>query len=146
MASSTVVAFKAALITRLQARPGLADATVSWHVPVTQPRPDWILVDDVKSPDDQNAAALGGQRREEHYVLHILVMVRRPFRIEPKVVAQRAAALVKEIEDELRADCTVGGVVRVAEVAGVGLTEWAGADGDERGADMPVRINVRQRI
>lgn len=146
MASSTVVDFKDALITRLQARPGLADATVSWHVPVEKPRRDWILVDNVESPADQEAAALGRQRREEHYVLHILVMVRRPFRVQPKAVAQRGAALVAEIEDELRDDCSVGGVVRVAQVVGVGLEEWAGADGDERGADMPVRIDVRQRI
>jgi len=76
---------------------------VSWHVPVTQPLPDWILVDDVKSPDDQNAAALGGQRREEHYVLHILVMVRRPFRDEPK--SRRAACRRARQGDRGRTAC-----------------------------------------
>lgn len=143
MATTTTVAMKDALITRLANRANLAGVSVSWFVPTYEPNRDWIMVDNIED-DRQEPAAIGQQRREESYTLHVLVQVRRPFSDDPKTVAQRAAALVAEIEDELRTDVTVNNTVRVAQITGVGLREWA--DGDERGAEMPVRIGVRARI
>lgn len=145
MATSTIIAFKDALITKLQARPGLAGVQVTWGIPPIDEVPvDWLYVGDAKSPADQEAAALGRLRREEHYVLHLEVIVMRPHADDPKTVATRAADIVEEVEDLLRTDPEVGGVVRVAQIVGVGLEE--GSDGNERWAVMPVRIDVRQRI
>jgi len=142
MPASTIYAMKGAFIDRLKARAGLAGVTVSWSVPTEAPGPDWILVD--KAIGNQEAAALGQQRREEEYTLHTYVTVRRPFSDDPRTVADRAFALASQIEDELRDDVTVNETVRVAQVSGVDLEEWA--DGGERGADVTVRVNVRARI
>lgn len=48
------------------------------------------------------------------------------------------------MEDQLREDIAVGGVVRTAQVTSVGLQE--GSDGNQRWAVMPMSVSVRQRI
>lgn len=147
MATTTTISLKAALITALQARAGLSGVTVSWgEWPLTDPARDWIMVGDITEPADQSAAALGQQRREEHYMLHIDCVVRRPYSDDPQTVATRAAALVAEIENELRDDCTVDDTVRVAQVVGVGLIEGLDRESSDRITVMPVRVDVRQRI
>lgn len=143
MATSTIVAFKAALIASLQGRANLDGVSVTWGIPPTEPEPEWIFVGDVKGPAEQEAAALGRQRREEKYALEIIVSVTRQFADDAQECAERAVELAAEIEDELRTDVEQG-VVRVAQVVGLGLEE--GADGNERWAVVPMRVDVRQRV
>lgn len=144
MATSTIWDAKRALIDRLQARPGLAGVQVTWAIPPGEPEPDWIYVGDAREPAGQSSAALGQQRREEHYILHVVVSVVRPFADDAETVARRAEEITAEIEAALRADASLDGVVRWALVVGLSLEEPA--DGKRREARVPMRIDVRQRI
>jgi hypothetical protein len=144
MATSTIVAFKRALHAALVARVGLAGVLVTRGVePVDQMVTELVVIGDV-TRSSQTAAALGRQRREEDYSLDVEVSVLGHHADDPDALAERAAALVAEVEAELRSNIDVGGVVRTAQVASVGLQE--GSDGNQRWAVMPMSVTVRQRI
>lgn len=142
MATASIAALKAALITRLKARPGLAGVQVTWGIPSQDLNDEWIMVGDVDGT--QEAVHLGALRREEEYVLDIQVSVVRDMAADAQTTAERAFALAAEIEDELRTDPSVGGAVREAQVIGDGLIEPA--DGSQREARIPLRIRARKRI
>ncbi|MEW6583476.1 MAG: hypothetical protein AB1416_12030 [Actinomycetota bacterium] len=142
MATASISAFKAALLTRLQARPGLAGVQVTWGWPPGDLEPEWIMLGDVDGT--QAAAALGAQRREEEYFLDVTISVVRDMADDPRETADRAFALAAEVEDELRGDASLGGVVREAQVIADGLVEPA--DGNQREARIPMRIRARKRI
>jgi hypothetical protein len=89
MATSTIPAFKAAFLAVLQARAGLKGVTVT-GTKIARPGAEWVWLRGTRGT--QRAAALGQQRREETYKLEV-------------------------IENALRADASVGGVVRTATVA-----------------------------
>lgn len=144
MATSTTLNAKRALYTALSARPALAGVLISRGADTTDlMTPELIMLGDI-TPSTQAAAALGRQRREEDYTLAIEVSVLAHHADDPDTPAERCEALVAEIEDELRTNIDLGGVVRTAQVTGVGLRE--GSDGQTRWAEMPVSVSFRQRI
>lgn len=142
MAASTIPAFKAALATALRARANLATVQVSYGAPLPSPADEFIWLADVEG--EQEAAALGAQRREEIYDLLTIVNVIRAG-ADQQAVTERAFALAAEIEDELRGDGTVGGTVRFAEVAGPFRLEEMASD-THRGAQLTVTVAARARI
>lgn len=144
MATSTIQALRKALHARLVARGGLSGVQISLGIPTSKPEPEWIMIGGARDPGDQEAAALGQLRREEHYHLWIDVSVVRPFDDDQVTTTDRAFALAAEVEDELRSDASVGGVVRIAQVVGMALAEPA--DATEREGRIVMRIDVRQRI
>lgn len=143
MATSTLWAAKGALVDRLSARPGLVGVEVTWGVPAGDLPDEWILVGDV-DPSEQAAAALGAQRREETYEIEVIVSLKTDQDQDARALALRARDLVAEIENELRADGSLGGVVRFAEIVSAGLLEPN--DGHSREALVPLRIRCRARI
>lgn len=144
MATTTVVDFKRSMYAILSARTGLSGVLITRGVePVDQMVPELIVLGDI-TRSQQTAAALGRQRREEDYTLAIEVSVVGHHADDPDTLADRAAVLVAEVEDALRADVTAAGVVRVAQVTEVGLQE--GSDGNQRWAVMPMSVRVNQRI
>ena len=120
---STAPAFKAALFTALAANSDLADVTVSYGAPITGPR-EFIALADISG--QQEFAALGKLTKEETYTLDVYVSVVREGN-QQQECTERCFALAAELEDYLRANPTVGGTVRIAQLsAPFNLEEFAG--------------------
>ena len=154
MATSTVPALKAALLARLQARPGLAGVQVSWGRPHGALAPEWIMLGSTRAGDPtgeesggQSTAVLGRHRREERYVLDVWVSCIAAGLSEQQDLTERAYELVAEIEDELRDDATVNGTVRTAQVTDASdLTEAIADNGQQREARVRVQVACAERI
>lgn len=126
MAVSTIPALKDALYDLIVADASVVadNVQVSYGFPGPNPRRELIWLADVNG--EQNAAALGRQRREETYTLTIYVDVLREG-TDQKTCTERAFTVAGWIENILRADASVGGVVRTAEIEGpLRLEELAG--------------------
>jgi hypothetical protein len=65
----------------------------------------------------QDAAALGNRRREESYTIRVTCSSSRGGE-DQKAVRDRAFDLMAIVENAVRNDVTLGGVVRVAQIAG----------------------------
>lgn len=158
MPTSTVPALKAALLSRLQADAAigtngtLGSIQITWGDPVA-PGPDrnWVALGDVK--DNQVAAALGAQKREETYTMDILISVLRPVRESQQSTTTFAYSIAAAIEASIRAwgirgtadpfsTSTTG--VRTVQVEGLDLTEPL--DDQAREARIVMRIGVTARI
>lgn len=115
MAASTAPAVKAALLTQLAARTGLAGVGIHWAAPVdshlyAQSGED-IFLGDVSR--DEEWLVLGGTRpRDEHYRLTVVVQAYRKGN-DPQATETRCWALVEELAALLRDDPTVGGAITV---------------------------------
>lgn len=146
MATSSIPTVKGALLEHLSA--ALPDVQVTWSTPTDGPGPEWVRIGNVIG--DQDAAALGRQRREERYRVEVLVSVVRPEIEEPQEVAERAFAILAEIEDDVRADETLG-----IDLPGAAQFVWAriektdlveGLGGGERWAEVTVHVACVARI
>jgi hypothetical protein len=158
MATSTIPTFKAALLSRLQADAGMTGVTVTYGVPVglTNVR-EWVMLGNTR-PDDptqgtfpggQSTAAIGQKRREERYVLEVLVSVLRPVRESQQDVTERAFVIAGVIETSLRSWSTAspafsGAGVRWALVTSVSHDENVGKQ--EREAAVRLDIACAERI
>jgi len=142
MAQSSVPAFKARLLSELEARGGLTNVQITWGIPAGQLQKELILLGDVDG--DQVTAAFGQKRRNEDYQLSILISVLRS-KGEQRKATERAYALAAEIETELRDDPSVGGTVRVAQVKGpFDLRERT--QGNECEAALTITVSCDQRV
>jgi len=65
----------------------------------------------------QSSAALGARKREERYTLRVYCSASLGGD-DQKAARDQAFSLMAEVEDAVRQDVTLGGAVRVAEVAG----------------------------
>lgn len=142
MATASIKALKSAVISGLQARPGLDGVVVSWGFPTADPGPLWIRVGDVTG--EQEAVVMGGQRRDEEYRLEVDVLVRGDLADDPEALAAKAFALAGEVELLLREDASLGLVVREAQIVEDGLIETT--EGSTRATLVPVVIRARKRI
>lgn len=145
MSTSTIPAFKAALLTQLQARAGLTGVQVSYGYPGPLPEPEYIWLADVSG--SQQLAQMGRRSREEDFSLTVLIKT-EVSGVQPadqKTATERAFTLMGELEAQLRTDPTVTGTVRVAQIEGpVDLVELAG--NEARGALLTVTVHAEQRI
>ena len=138
---STAPAFKAALLTALQARSGLSGVTLSYGAPLQGPR-EFIALADLSG--SQEFAALGALRKDETYVLDVYVSVLREGN-QQQTCTERCCALAAEIEDELRTNVTMSGTVRVAELLSpFQLEEFAGDQA--RQSILTLGIQATERI
>lgn len=147
MADSSIPALLDTLRTRLAARAGLAGVTVSTASLGDDIPPEAIELYGVDA--DQDWAALGRLARDENYDVACGLSVERPAGADDveatiKQCRDRAFVLLKEVADELRADPSVGGVVRVAQLGKVSLAQ--GYNDEGRWAVVLFRIEVRNRI
>lgn len=144
MATSTIPAFKAALLTALEARAALAKVQVSYGPPLPQPSAEWIWLGDADG--EQDAAAFGHSRREETFALTLMVGVKRGGNGQ-QAATERAFEIAEEIENELRTNADVTATVRLAEIKGpIKLEELASPDGTSRGAHLTITIRASARI
>jgi hypothetical protein len=140
MATSTIPAAKGALLDTLT--DALDDVLVTWSTPAEGPGPEWVRIGDVTGA--QRAAAVGRQRRAESYTVQILVSVVKAEIEDPQEVAGRAFEIVADIEDAIRTDETLGGVLIWARVEKTDLRE--GLAGGERWAEVTVHVGCESRI
>lgn len=120
---STAPAFKAALFAALVANSDLADITVSYGAPTQGPR-EFIALADISGT--QAFAALGKLTKEETFTLDVYVSVLREGN-QQQQCTERCFEIAAELEDYLRANPTVGGTVRIAQLsAPFNLEEFAG--------------------
>jgi hypothetical protein len=141
VATSTVPAFKSALLAKLNARTNLKNVQVTYGPPLPPSR-EWIWLGDVAG--EQQTAALGNQRREETYDLSVIIGITREG-VDQQATTERAFALMAELENELRSDATVGGVVRTAEVQGQFRLDELASD-TARGAHLAITVQCTARI
>ena len=138
MATSTVPAFldalKAALDARNIAATGggtIAVTTAASGEPVP---PECIQL--FRTTADQQWTLLGNRRRREQYTVYGGIYAQIAGYGEPtaKAARDRAYALLAELEQTLRADPSVGGSVRQAELLTAELDQGITRGGDDEGA------------
>lgn len=151
---TTIPAFKAGLLARLQADAGLAGVQVAWGLPFGSLARELVVLGHVRAEDPtggvggQSTASLGQRRREERYVLELVVRVVR--HATQQEVTERAFAIAAEIEQSVRAwgeeQPQFGGLVRWALVSSVELQEFPTEGNQERLALVTVDLACAQRI
>lgn len=142
MATSTVPAFKAALLTRLAARTGLSGVQVSYGWPSGQVKRESMMLGGVSGR--QEFRTVGATQKMEEYTLTIYVNVIREGGALQQTADERALALMAEVEAELRSDLTVNNTVLTAQLAGFDLEPMASAE--SRQASLTLSIDVIARI
>ncbi len=163
MASSTIPAFKAALLARLTVDVALGAASppvqVSWGHPYPkQPERDLVIIGRAESAADEGADFPGGQRsgalgrfsREERYVVTVAVSVLRQNRDAPySDIETRAYQIASAVEVSLRtwAAQTIpyDGIVRWAFVTSCG-DDVEAINTEEREARVLMRLSCSQRL
>lgn len=142
MATTTVTAFKSALLARLQARTGLAGVQITYGWPNGAVKRESIMLGGVNG--SQTFRTIGATQKMEEYQLTVYITVIREGSGRQQVCDERALALMAEVEDELRDDVTVNNTVLTAELAGFDLQPMASAE--TREARLTLTINVMARI
>ncbi len=142
--TSSVHAFKNALVDGLLARSGLAGIqVVSAPLISKDAARESIQLGDVDG--EQEWSALGKLAREERYTVDVMVWVLRPGSDEAdfREVRARAFAIFAEVEDFLRADPTVGQIARVSAIRRPEVTEGANPEGRVCRIDFQVAFERR---
>jgi hypothetical protein len=150
MATSSIPAVKAALITRLQARAGLYGVSVTWGFTdaAGARAAEWVFVGNTRG--DQTWTQQGRQSKEEDYTLDLIVSVVRKG-LGVQTAEQRAWAIAAEVENELRSDPSVGLTppyrLLQAQVEGPVVSEEAvSEDGSAVESRITLSIRVETRI
>lgn len=161
--TSTIPAFKAALLARLQADTALGAASppvqVVWGHPYPrQPESELVMIGRANSQSDegaeypagQRAAGLGRLSREERYTVEVTVSVLRKARdTSYQVIETRAYQLAAAVESSLKAwaaqPTPFDGVVRWALVTACG-DDVEAISTEEREGRVSMRITCSQRL
>lgn len=144
MAASTIPAAQAFLLAAIQARAGLAGVHRAWGIPATLPaEPERIYVGDPIEVR-REWAGLGGQRMEEFYTLQVHVETFLGGN-DQQATGERFYAMVNEVEQIVRADNRLGGLVFVARPDGVGDPKTLPFDGGWA-ASGTLRVACEARI
>lgn len=138
---STAPAFKAALLTALQARQALAGVTISYGAPLGAPR-EFVALGDISG--DQEFAALGALRKNETYTLSVYCSVLREGN-QQQQCTERCFALAAQIEQELRGNVTMSGTVRVAQLRSPFQLDEYGSD-QARQSILTLGVEATERI
>lgn len=147
MATSTIPAFKSALVARLQADTDLAGVQVTYGLPAPKgPDREWVWVGNAQAT--QETAAMGQRRREEEWTQEVVVSCLTPVRESQETLTERAFEIAGVVEDSLRAwlapsEGPFGGVVRHALVVGMDLVEVVSTDPQGVAKDREARVTVR---
>lgn len=123
----TLPSYLDALVTNLKARPGLTGVQV-WSAPIATDEFELEAIAFIDVLTDEESAALGDRRREEIYTIEGVIEVNKPGMGDDvaKEARDRAAALLSEIETEIRDDTTQGlspTVVRRSEIVTINLRQ-----------------------
>lgn len=142
MATSTIPAFKSALLSRLQGRAGLSGVQVTYGWPNGAVKRESMMLGGVSGT--QEFRTIGATQKMEEYALDVYITVIREGQAHQQNADERALALMAELEDELRDDPTVNNTVLTAELGRFDLQPLASAE--TREARLTVGVNVMARI
>lgn len=141
--TSSIPSVKATLVSRLQARAGLAGVQVAYGWPKGAIQKELVLVGGTKGA--QAWGPFGKRSKDEEYDLQVAVSVVFADGVQ-QAATERAFVIVGEIEQELRNDPTVGGIVRLAAVEGNFSLDENVLGGLEREAFVEFSVHVDARI
>jgi hypothetical protein len=142
VATSTIPAFKAALLSRLQARPGLDGVQVTYGWPSGAVKRESMMLGGANG--SQEFRTIGATQRMEEYALDVYITVIREGQARQQNADERALALMAELEADLRDDPTVNNTVLTAQLGSFDLQPMASAE--TREARLNVSVNVMARI
>ena len=142
MATTTIPAFKAALLQRLQQREALLNVQVTYGWPSGSVHRESIMLGGVSG--NQTFRTIGGTQKMEEYALTVYITVIREGTGNQQACDERALELMAEVEDDLREDLSVNNTVLTAEVSGFDLEPMASAE--TREARLTLTIDVMARI
>lgn len=147
MATSTIPAFKRALLARLAADATLTGIQVCRQDPFPdQPADDRVVIGRARA--EQTSAAIGNRSREERYTVDVVVQVIRSDQSSAADAEDRAYAIVALLEASLRAwmelPTPMSGVVRWGLVTS--MEDWAGIGPGSREARVTTGVWVTARI
>jgi hypothetical protein len=144
VAVSTIPAVKAALLARLESRPGLTGVQICYGAPIPNPSREFVWLGNVSG--DQEWAAIGQLSRSEEYDLEVIVMVRREGS-DQQACTERCFEIAEELAAELRSDPTlaIGGRAFVASFGGAIELEESASD-TARGSTLTVGVHCMARI
>lgn len=140
MAVSTAPTVKAAILTGLALEAGLSGVQLEYAAPsVDAMQQECIFFGSTEL--DEVAANIGNSKRDENYVLHLIVNVLRDGD-EPQTAEERMWTLVGVVETYLNTNKNPGSCLW-AQIAGIEQTPiaWEG----KRGSEADIRIAVRGR-
>lgn len=146
MASSSIPAFKAALVARLQARAALADVQVSYGPPLPNRQNESVWIGDAEGEQAWSSFGTGGTPRSEEYEVRVVFYVLHRGSTDTQKADERCFVLLAELESELRSDPSVNSTVSAASVGEFRLEEQVSEDGLDRAALLVVTVNVRHFI
>lgn len=138
-----------ALKTRLEARAGLANVTIATG-PLGDETPlEAIVFFSINGDQDWaqiGKAALGAGSRRDTYTVEGAIWIAKPGAGELviKQTRDRAAAVLGELENELRADPSVAGAVRTCQLTGVAMEQ--GMDDQGRWCQVSFQLGAMARI
>ena len=144
MATSTIAAVKAALVSLLAARPGLHDVQVSYGPPLPNPGRELVWIGEVEG--EQQVAGLGNQASYENYGVKVIISVLREGG-DAQSADERCFEIFAELENEVRQEVyPVFGVagVNAATIGAFTLEELASDTARE--SRLTVAVNVETRI
>ena len=141
MATSTVTAFRAALVSQLTARAGLSGVQVVYGVPAGALSREHILLGNVSGT--QEYVTVGASHKYEDYDVTVHIGVLREG-VQQQPCDERALALMAELEQQLRDDLTVGNTVLNAQLSRFEME--ALASDTTREARVTATIAVRARM
>lgn len=120
---ATVPEAKAALLAAMRAQEGLQGVQIEWAHPGKGIKRETIYFGDTLF--DESPAALGNRNRNEDYTLELVVTVEKAGN-DAEGAERRVWALLAEIAGVLRENADLDGEVRVAQVRGGPVRNYAG--------------------
>lgn len=143
MAHSTVAAFKAALLTQLQARSGLSGVQVTYGWPSGALQRESIMLGHVQVTQEFRVIGRPDRKMEEYDVtVHITVI--REGAGQQQAADERSLALLAELEGELQSNATMNNTVLTATVGAYTLEPMANEN--TRQATLTATIHVQARL
>lgn len=134
---------KQTMIALLEAEPSLAGVEVSWSSPTGSAPDEFIVVGDASA--GVTSAAIGSQRREELFVLDVVISVVQSTG-DQSLPTFRAFALRDTVAAVLRRDATLGtggNTPRTALDAGYDVVERSNGTRSETQITMHVEVKAR---
>ena len=137
---------KNAIVDGLAMRAGLAGVQVASAYLGKDTKAESIQIG-VGDELNQSWSQIGNRERQEDMIIRGIVWVMKPGADEAviRTTRARAVALMAEIEDFLRVDPSIGGLVKVSEIVPKSCTEHANPDGRMCQVDFDVHTMNRLR-
>lgn len=143
MASSSAPAAKAALVSLLQADPGMTGVTVTYGHPGSEMQQECVWTGMVTAAEQ--AISLGNMLRDEAYTIQVMVLVAQDGD-DAQACEERCLALVAVVENVVRANVQLAGTVNQwAVIEAFKIEPGFSSSGAQRITTADVSVGCRHR-